>query len=609
MQIFNDFQFLRPLWLLMIALQLVLAYAWSRFAPVSGWSRYIAADKIRYLQVAQSDGHNHTTPLLHVAAILGWLALAGPSFTQLDSSAGTERQPLIVLMDLSPSMLATDISPSRIELARLKLIDFLRARAGLDIGLVVYAGGAHRVAPLTDDPGTIEALVPVLEPSIMPRQGSNPLAAVEIALQMFEGAGVERGELLLVSDGIDADSAQAIATRLDSRWRLSVLAIGVDERVSVPMAQGGYLRDENGATVLVELTHQRLQQLAQTTGGQYAELTVDDTDLIKLSKRQEAWFSSAGATRAGDFDRRHDVGYWLIVLMLPIVLLIFRTNQFWVVAIVLALPLHGRAADWQGLWFSDDQHAARALQEGDAATASTLFRHPEWRAVAHYKNGNFAAAAELFARSSTADGFYNLGNALAMSGELAAAIRAYQQSLVLAPDNEDALHNLQLVQGLQEAAADDENQRRQSAGNDEGEQPAQQAESDPPPAQQRASDSRQQRVGGATGQGQSLAQHALEAGGQSGNRPAQPGDEIAEEPAGDAQAVQAPPIDAGALEQGRAASDLVAAHEKNDNAVLNPYSEQWLRELPQDPGGYLRRKFHYEAQLRAQDGPAGVVNY
>ncbi len=609
MQFISDFQFLRPLWLLLIPLQLAATFMWFKVAPATGWARFVAADKIRFLTIADEAHKNRAKPLLSLAAMLAWLAMAGPSFSQLDSAGGADRRALIVLLDLSPSMLATDSKPSRIALARLKLIDFLRTRASLDTGLVVYAAGAHRVAPLTDDPGTIETLVPVLTPQIMPRIGSNPLSAVEMALDMFDGAGVDGGELLLISDGIDDASVASINALLDSHWRLSVLAVGVDEQVPIPLPQGDYLRDDTGAIVLVELAHQRLQRLAQRNNGRYATLSVDDRDLNILARDATGWFSRTGDARAGEYDQRRDVGYWLILPLLPLALLLFRRDQFWLLLVVLCVPLQGHAADWQALWLNDDQRAAAALRAGDAETARTLFSDPLWSAVAHYAAGDFSSAARLFANAGTADGFYNLGNALAMDGELTAAIRAYRQSLAIDPANQDALHNLALIEELEQTTSDAQNQRRQSAGNDEGEQPAQEAESEPPPEQQRASDSRQQRVGGATGQGQSLAQHALEAGGQSGSRPTGASDELSDQPAADAEPAEATALDAGELEQGRAANNLTTVREPNDNAVLNPYSEQWLRELPQDPGGYLRRKFHYEAELRSADEWPAVLNY
>lgn len=608
MHAIGEFQFVRPLWLLMIPVLLATIYALAKSKRQRGWASYISADKIDHLIVSRPAAGRSATPVLMLAAVLACVALAGPSFDRLEGASG-DRRAMIVLLDLSPSMLATDSAPSRIELAQLKLIDLLRTRADADTGLVVYAAGAHRVAPLTDDPGTIEALVPVLAPPIMPRAGSNPLAAVELALQMLDGAGVVHGELLLISDGVHADGVDAISAALGSRARLSVLAVGVEDKVPVPLADGGYLRDAGGAVALVELRHDRLRELADVNGGQFATLAADDSDLQVLSRRRTDWFPRGGAGIDQDYDRRVDVGYWLLLALVPIALLAFRRHQFWLLLAMVSLPLQSPAADWRQLLFSNDQLAAISLQNGDAATAAALFNDPQWAAVAHYNSGNYVEAVRLFGAADSADGLYNLGNALAMSGELESAARAYQQSLLLNADNPDAVFNLALVTTLLEDPSTSDNQRRQSAGSDDGDQPQQTQTSDPPPDQQQASDAQQQRVGGATGEGQSLAQQALQAGGQSGSRPGTASDEVAEQPAGDAQPVAAPPVNGDEVEGGQPANNPAGAIEDNDNRVLNPYSEQWLRELPQDPGGYMRRKFHYEAQMRPADEAPTEMHY
>ncbi len=603
------FAFARPHWLWAIPVLLVLVHVLTKSAAGSGWTRFIAADKLKFLQLFGQRRKTSQAPFFQAGFALVCVALAGPGLPGPESQTGSDRRAMIVLLDLSPSMLATDSKPSRIALAQLKLIDLLRARNNADTGLLVYAAGAHRVAPLTDDPRTIETLVPVLTPAIMPHMGSNPLAAVELAIDMFDGAEVTRGDLLLITDGIDADSAAAITAMLDSRWRMSVLAIGARDSVAVPLPDGAYLRDAQGALVLVDRQHARLRQLARDNAGQFVTLSVDNSDLELLAREPSGWLLAARRGLNNDFDTTRDVGYWLILPLLPLALWLFRRNQFWIVLVVLALPLQGRAADWQALWMNDDQRAAAALQAGDAVAASALFRDPDWAAVARFQSGDYTAAAALFAAAGTADGFYNLGNTLALQGQFKPAAAAYEQSLLLDAENRDAQFNLALVKGILESPENSENQRRQSAGSDDGDQPQQESASDPPPNQQRASDSPQQRVGGATGEGQSLAQQALQAGGQSGNRPAAPGDEISSEPANDAQPVAAPPVDGEAFDGDRPANDASPAVEDSDNRVLNPYSEQWLRELPQDPGGYLRRKFHYEAQLRAAQEIPPVMNY
>ena len=153
------------------------------------WSKVIDPELLSHLlqdSAARETRRAHwLVPLGLVLAILG---IAGPSFSKIDVPVFQRADALVIVLDLSASMSAADIQPSRVQRARQKILDILSQRNEGVTGLVVYAGDAHVVAPLTDDRRTIENLLPALDPAIMPLPGSNPTAALEAAIDLLAAA-------------------------------------------------------------------------------------------------------------------------------------------------------------------------------------------------------------------------------------------------------------------------------------------------------------------------------------------------------------------------------------------------------------------------------------
>ncbi len=180
---FSQFHLLRPLWLLALlpALALLLAL-WRQRQQARQWQQLVAPELLPHLL----DANTSRTPARYLLALaLVWLlaviALAGPSWEKRPVAIEKNQQALVIILDLSPSMLSEDIKPSRLTRARLKIIDILQRRQDGYTGLVAYAGDAHAVTPLSDDSKTIINLLPDLSPQIMPLSGSNTEAAVNAA--------------------------------------------------------------------------------------------------------------------------------------------------------------------------------------------------------------------------------------------------------------------------------------------------------------------------------------------------------------------------------------------------------------------------------------------
>ena len=188
--ILANFHFLRPMWLLALLPGLLMAFfLWRQRRRGGTWHQVIDQNLLPYLIDTQQSG-SKSAPLflLLVTWLLASIALAGPTWTRLPQPTQQSSDALIILLDLSPSMNAADVEPSRIVRARRKLTDVLAARAEGMSALIAYAGDAHVVTPLTDDADTIIEMLPALDPDIMPVAGSNLLAAAAPATGLIANA-------------------------------------------------------------------------------------------------------------------------------------------------------------------------------------------------------------------------------------------------------------------------------------------------------------------------------------------------------------------------------------------------------------------------------------
>lgn len=589
-----EFHFIRPewLWALPASLLLIALLARRRLA-LGSWQRFVDPALAPYvLSRRPAAGAAYRWWLLTLGAIVAVVALAGPSWNRIEQPVFRSDQAIVVALDLSRSMDAQDVSPSRVARARLKILDILERRASGQTALIVYSANAFTVTPLTSDADTIASLVNTLGTEIMPSRGSYPVAAIEKGRQLLEQAGVAFGEVLLITDGGYSSQAEEAAESLrETGYTLSVLGVGTPGGAPIPLPNGGFVTNRRGQIAVPRLDADGLAALADAGGGRYATLTADDTDLEYLLSGEAG--AGANSDQPLATDQWQEEGPWLLLLLVPLASLAFRRG--WVLGVLICLlPLTepAEAAGWRDLWATPDQQGAEALDAGDPEAAAELFEHPQWRGVARYRAGDYAASAREFAGHDDADSLYNFGNALARLGEFEAAIEAYEGALEIEPGMEDAAYNRDLLRQAMEQS--------DSQGGDQGDQ------------QQSSQDG-----GGQQTEGQSQAQEQAEEGttGEQGGQ-SQESDSSARE-----QEMSEEELAALEEELRRAAEQAQQeAGEGEDQQELSQAQveaqrraqeqqqamEQWLRRIPDDPGGLLRRKFRYQYQRmgRDQDGNA-----
>ena len=560
----HEFHFLRPWWLLGALPALALAAFWVRrhFAR-SHWRDAVEPHLLdALLERAQESRHRWTAWALALALLVGAAALAGPTWQRLPQPVEQKQDGLVVLFDLSLSMYAQDLSPSRLARASHKIADVLRARDEGFTALVAYAGDGHVVAPLTDDVRTIENLLTALSPAMMPVFGSNPASAIDLALELLANARMAQGRLLMVTDGIDRVSE--VAARCSRRFPLSILGIGTAAGAPIPLEfanqPGQQLRDSQGQVVRASLDSDRLATVADLCHGGYRSAGVGDADIRHLLATPLP--GEEGSQEVDrEFDAWADFGYWGAVVLLPVLLLGFRRGVLACVLVCL-LPYPASAGVWDDLWQRRDQQGWQALQDDSPEAAAELFEDLDWRNAARYRSQDYHGAAEGWSGAKTPTDHYNLGNARAQLGEYQAAIAAYDQALSKAPDHEDAAFNKALMEQLLEQQAGQAAQSgSQPSPGENGEQPPQ------PDGQ------------GADGPQQSEA----------GSDPSE-----AENNQATSQQEEA--------NEGEPLSNTETADAEGGRDEQQEALEQWLRRVPDDPGGLLRRKFQYETNQRLRQG-------
>ncbi|MGM0570113.1 VWA domain-containing protein [Marinobacter sp.] len=595
-----DFQFLRPLWLL--ALLLIPLLVWLQYQAGSGqsqWHRVIPRALLQPLLPAGTGSPYSATRTRLVAPVLlavAAIALAGPSFRSAPSPLQQQDDSLVVVLDLSLSMLATDVEPDRLTRATRKIRDLLTTREGAFTGLVVYAADGHVVSPLTDDRRTVEGMLGALDPVIMPAAGNRADLGIARAVELLEQGSPGRGRILLITDSLNPRYAEHIRQQLaDTPWQLNGLMVGTENGAPIPLPERGFIRDGD-QVVIARASIDELAEAASATGGSALTITTTDQDIARLGLRAQDHDQWRQAARERTTERRQDDGYWLLWLALPLALFGWRRGVLALVACTLWLGPTGpaQAADWsrqwQSLWQTPEQRAPELIEDDPASAASQL-DDPIWRGTALYRDGQYEGAADAFARDDSATAHYNRGNALARAGKPEAALDAWQQALARNPDHEGAQQNQQIVrryleQQKQKQPSGD-HQQGDSDGEGQGEQGAEGEGEGAPPFSPGS-----QRDNGRSGTG---AQGYQDDPGESRPPPADTGEPGDQRPSGR-------PAGSGKPQPGDQPADSNEAQGDDSGETradaLGQSQEQWLRQIPDNPGGLLQRKFLQQSRSR-----------
>ncbi len=606
-EIFDTFHFLRPWWFLgLLPVVAVIGFYTWRKRNAGNWETIINPELLPFLLQGSGGKHALSGPWLVAFMISAWifccLGLAGPAWQQLPQPVHKQDSALVVVLDLSPSMLAEDISPNRLVRARYKLIDILTRRTEGVVGLIVYGGDSHTVSPLTEDSNTIMSMVPVLEPNLMPETGSNVEEGLASAIDLAVSGGYQQADILLITDGIDKSALSNIAPIIsgEGNYRLSILGVGTTDGAPIPSFAGGFIK-KAGNVIVAKLNVGTLRKIAANNGGSYQTLSADDRDIDNLLAGMDSLLTNSTRETDRSFDLWDDQGYWLVLLLLPVLLLSFRKGS---VVVILIAPLlftaqPVEALEWQDLWQTPDQQASEAMKAEDFEAAKDLFEDSRWRGSAAFKAGDFDQAIADFSQDDSAIGDYNHGNALAKAGDLEGAIEAYNNALSKEPKMEDARFNLDLVEQLKDQQDQDQqnqeqqDQDQQNQQQDQDQQSQEQQDQDQQSEEQQDQDQQSQEQQDQDQQ----SQEQKDQGQEQQNQDQQ--NESNEDPA---QPEQDKPEDKNEAATEEEQKEEVSVEELSDEEKQEQEAiERILRRIPDDPGGLLRAKFRHQARQRSQN--------
>lgn len=545
--------FLRPLWLLLLLLIPLLMLLRRRLKTQrSGWEGLIPKAVLEQATGTHQQPR-HVAPWLAVLVVIVAIAMAGPSWRHAETPLHQHEDALVIVLDVSLSMMVEDLPPNRLTVAKRKVRDILAQREGAPTALVAYAGDAHVVSPLTRDGAIIESFLPALDPYMMPAYGGRADRGVAMGVNLLDQGARGHGRILLITDVVRDQWHQGIRQALrDTPYRLDILVTGTEAGGPVPIADRGHLR-EDGEMVIVGTSLSPLVQIAREHNGEATRAATGDADLEQLGVA-----ASGHTTAQTDAQRlkRVDDGYWLLVLIVPLALLARRHGHFAAIAVLVFVGSwhdNAMALPGEGLWLTPDQQGLRHL-DSDPEKAAQRFENVSWQATALYRAGQFEDAAELWSKENTARAHYNRANALAHAGKLLKAIEAYDKALAMKPDFSRAQENRELLENLLEQAP--QSQENGSTGAPPSDPEMEQAEG--------------------TGEAPRF----------------DPGQEAPSQPPEQPETADRPGDEPRLPEESRSSWSDKDRH------------EDWLRRIPEDPASLLQRKFRHEHQQRRSQGEA-----
>jgi len=578
---FSDFHLLRPYLLLLIVPLVIALYGVRHLAKKqSSWQKVISPHLLKFLMVSAEKQRSYTS--FWLTAIIGCLivvAVSGPSFRQKSVPVFQTESARVILLDLSLSMDATDIKPARIARARHKIMDLLERNNEGTIGLVIYAGDAFIISPLTSDANTIASMVPNLSTGIMPVLGSRPDLAIDTAISLLENAKQTTGQIIWITDGIDQQYVDHVVSAVSKKkYLLSILSVGTEQGAPIPLRDNnGFLKDNSGNIILPKLESGTLIDITQQTNGQYVELSADSEDVEFILDALELNAEEDSSESDQRISRWIDDGYWIswIILMAMLLRLSRRTEGQLMsisaisISLILASSFFSKPAQagvWEDLWKTSDQQASKAFEEKDFEKASKLFENKSWQGASNYKQGNFETAVQNFSNSKDYASQYNKANSLAKSNQLQQAIEAYdkvikdseEQSLV-----EDATFNKKIVEELlkqQEKEKQEQDKKDQQQKDQENKD---KQDSDSESESKKESDQQSEEKEDSEKQ-QSEQQQSQEKSEQEQQKEAE------------------------------------LSKDQRDKNEKDQALEHWLEKIPDDPGGLLRRKMYREYQRRGR---------
>ena len=409
----------------------------------------------------------------------------------------------IIAMDISNSMLAEDVTPSRLDRTKMMVENLVDNFTDDKIGLIVFAGDAFVQLPITSDYVSAKMFLSEIEPSLIATQGTDIATAINMAANSFtQQQGVGKA-IIVITDGEDHEGGALEAAKAAKKkgMRVYVLGVGSDKGAPIPLGNGDYMKDRTGNTVMTKLNEEMCRQIAEAGGGAYIHVDNNtnaqrqlDNELAKLSKKEMQ------STIYSDYDEQFQAFgiIAIILLILEICILesknpiarrlnIFGRKQRTTTLIIALLVASASFAQNDRRYITQGNKLFRSGQfdKAEVAYRKAIEKNPR-NPQAHYNLGNSlmaqkkdSAAVQSFQKSTELEtskirkamAFHNMGVVCQQHKMYGEAIEAYKNSLRLNPKDDATRYNLELCKRQQRNQKNqdkqDQNKQKDKNGNDQ----------------------------------------------------------------------------------------------------------------------------------------------
>jgi len=443
------------------------------------------------------------------------IALAGPRFGTRLVKMEREGVDLVITLDTSISMLAEDMLPNRLERAKQEIVDLIRGLQGDRVGMVVFAGDAFTLCPLTLDYDAALMFARTVDVDVVSEPGTNLSRAIDESVSLFEHSVKRDRAIILVTDGESHEGDAVTSAQKAGELGIKIYTIGIGnpkgELIPERGTDGGiagYKKDNRGQTVLTQLDERTLQRVASASKGKYLPATREGLELKVL------YTEISGMERRfikGEFVERKRERFYIFLAGALLFLLadavvsskaffrptrrgrVLHTGAAAVLVALLVLPgaaearsvKAGKVRAGNSYYQAEEYDKAQTLYVESLGDTLSLPKH--YQGVLYnlgntlYQQEKYREAIELYQRTYSEDStltgkmLYNRANSLLKSGNANAAVESYVQALQYLPDDEDARFNLELALEMLRQQQQQQQQQRQNQG--QGEQKDQQQQS------------------------------------------------------------------------------------------------------------------------------------
>lgn len=611
----------RPLFLVILPVIIWLMWKlWHTHQINGAWQKIIPINFQPWL-LSGNSAQESALPkiILTMAVLLAFLALLGPSWQHIEQPPLKVDSPLVIVLDLTPKMLANDIPPSRLQSAKRKVLDIIKARKDAQTAVIVYSNTAHILVPLSDDQATIANLLAYISPEIMPSIGQRADLAIAKAIKLLANTQqINEGQILLVTTSLSDAEQTAINQLLANRpIALNILGVGTSQGAPIASSTGGFIKDSKGQIILPKLEAATLKNFAYSNKGHYSTITLNNNDIQTLDlsnvKNNKGHFVD---TEKRTTDYWQDQGYWLLLPLLALAALAARKG--WLCCLPLLLlalpPQSAKAFEWQKLWLNNDQQGQHLLQEHKPKEAAKRFQNKQWQGYSFYEDKDYSRAEQIFANETSADGIYNYANSLARQGKYQEAIAQWNKAINAKPNFTQAIKNKQLVEALLKKQQQ-QNPNSQPATNKQDNkgagQSAQQQQNEhssynqPQPSQQPQGSSSQTKEQQQQGQQPTKTNDQQDQPVTSSNdddtTPNRASHQTNQTQQNNQQRTQNDSVKQNQAKELEHSAPNQPSATDNLQQEQNESLQQWLRTIPDDPSELLRRKFYYEQSYKGDN--------